>query len=281
MRNVLLALLIPAAGIFSSCGDGDKVNPKPTIALSSGSGLTSADATVFKDSTVKFSIVGTSTDKEIASFNITSSTNGGTAGTLKDSTIGKSALNYTYNFKASGATGDKIKITFTVVDKNGEKASTSVTLTLKDADKNLSEEANQVVYNSSAPTGFKGAYDLATASQRAYTDGAATKDIEDKTAQGAATWSKTWGSGHGNTQFAVITANDYNNTSSNNDLVALWTAKQSTATKTITNITAGTFYVVKTGQSGVTFDYYVINIKSVNPSPSDKKDNVVFDYKHL
>lgn len=282
MRNVILGLLIPTAVILGGCPGGDETEaPKPTIALSAGSGLTNTDSKVFKDSMVKFAIVATSTDKEIASVNITASTNGGTAGTIKDTTFGKAAVNYTYMYKAAGTVGDKITLTFTAVDKNGQKASTAIVLTVKETDKTLGEIANQTVYNSSAPTGFVGGYDLNLGTNVAFASPAATKDILDATAQGATAWANKWTSGHGTSRFAVISANDYNNPSSQNDLADLWAAKSSSATATIANFAQNTYYIVKTGQTGITYDIYLIKIDAVTLSAADKKDRVTFSYKKV
>lgn len=276
LRNILFAVALPLAAFLASCGGSEEEKAKPSIALSNTGGSIVTDALIDSGGFAKFTIVANSNDDKLSKLTISQSVNGGTSGNVKDTTLNSKTLNYVYNYSVRGRNGDKIKVTCTVTDKNGETASTSITITVKVIGDALGEETGQEVFNIIGVG--KGAYDLNTSSPKASTDPDAVKDLKDLTTVANPTFSKKWGSGHGNSKFAVITDKEYTDAAFEGDITTLWAAKSASATSQTPVLADGTCLIVKTGQSGVAFDYYVIKVTSVVDGAGND-DKIVFSFK--
>jgi len=105
----------------------------PNISFKTGTGYTSADATVPQNSSVLIGINASKSEGKdvITKFTITKSVNGGDATTVYtvDVTNGDT---YTYDYTATtGNTAEQDKYTFTVVNKDGIVNSVSLTLTVQ------------------------------------------------------------------------------------------------------------------------------------------------------
>ena len=94
-----------------------------------------------------------------------------------------------------------------------------------------------------------------------------------------AEFSKSWGSGHGTSMFARVTATVFTNASTTTGLEEEWDKVAATATSTIEDIETGDYILVKTGQADVSFDIFIIKVTAVEETPSDNFDYIEFSYK--
>ncbi len=279
LRNILFAAILPVGAFLASCGGGtEDPKPKPTITLQSGAGFTAASQDSYFDSTLKFGIRSFSNDEKLASVSVTISTNGSTPATLWDTTFSSKTLNYDYKYQVKGGVGDAQVITFTAVDKNGEKATTSVTISLIPGTVSLATVSGQQV-NNIIGMGL-GAYDLYSSVNVAAASAETTKDLKDMTVStgpNAGVFPKTWTSGNGS-KFVKVTANDWNNATSSDYLWNLWKTNASSATTTSPVLAKDDILLVKTGQS-LAFNIYILKITQVNVTAADNNDFIMFDYK--
>ncbi len=276
-------LICAAAGLafLSACGEDDPIKPKPTLTLNSASGYTAADVRSENGTKLKFGVVATAPSGEkLKQFTVKISTNGGVAAGLKDTVLNASSLNYDWNFTVNGAVNDKITLSFTVALDNGETDSKSVTITVIAPVENLSESAGQEVNNMIGPN--LGAYNLVAGIQMRADSSEARKDIKDMTTTSTSntyTFSQSWTSGNGS-KFIKVSAADYTNTSTNQQLIDLWNAKASSAANTVTNIAKGDVILVKSGQN-VTFPYFLVNVTDVVLTTGNNNDKYVVSSKGL
>ena len=278
MKKLLFLLAIPALGFLASCGgdDGDN-SPKPTLTVNSGSGLTSADGNASIGSEVTFEVIALSNDKKIKNISLSLSTNGGAAGVIADSIVGEKTATWRVVQAISGSTGDVLTFTFTAVDNNGKSDAKTITLNVKAPTRVLEHNvSSQKVYNIQGEE--LGAYDLNTETAKASSDLAANKDLLDLTPS-TAEFSKSWGSGHGTSMFARVTATVFTNASTTTGLEEEWDKVAATATSTIEDIETGDYILVKTGQADVSFDIFIIKVTAVEETPSDNFDYIEFSYK--
>lgn len=274
IKNILLALALPAAAFLASCGDETASKPKPTLTFQTGAGFTFSNLSAAKDSNLVFGIRATSTDKKLASAKVTQSTNGGAAGTIWDTVLNAATFNYDLNYKVLGGVDDKIVLTFTVVDDNGETATQTIQITVNPKNFGLGLEGNQYVYNILGPE--KGSYDLNNSIPVESTPANdAVRDIVDQTT--TATFAKAWGTKNG-TKFVKVTTENWNNASFSDYLYNLWKSEGSKATTTVTNLALNDIILCKTGQA-VDFNIYLIKILEVKETTIDNKDYVKFEYK--
>lgn len=131
--HAVYALLIIAimSVSFASCEkDAGKL---PNIAFKTGTGYTSADATVGKNAAVLIGINASKAEGKdvITKFTITKSVNSGAANTVytQDVTNGDS-FDYDYSL-TTDSTAQTDKYTFTVVNKDGITNNVSLTLTVQ------------------------------------------------------------------------------------------------------------------------------------------------------
>ncbi len=276
-------LICAAAGLafLSACGEDDPIKPKPTLTLNSAAGYTAVDVKSENGTKLKFGIVATAPSLlKLKQFTVKIATNGGVAAGLKDTVLNASSLNYEWNFTVNGAVNDKITLSFTVALENGETDSKSVTITVIAPVENLSESAGQEVNNMIGPN--LGAYNLVSGIQMRADSSEARKDIKDMTTTSTAntyTFAQSWTSGNGS-KFIKVSAADYTNTSTNQQLIDLWNAKASSAANTVTNIAKGDVILVKSGQN-VTFPYFLVNVTDVVLTTGNNNDKYVFSYKGL
>jgi hypothetical protein len=276
-------LVCAAAGLafLSACGEDDPIKPKPTLTLNSAAGYTAVDVKSENGTKLKFGVVATAPSGEkLKQFSVKIATNGGVAAALKDTVLNASSLNYEWTFTVNGSVNDKITLSFTVALENGETDSKSVTVTVIAPVENLSESAGQEINNMIGPN--PGAYNLVAGIQMRSDSSDARKDIKDMTTTSTSntyTFSQSWTSGNG-TKFVKVTAADYTNITTNQQLVDLWNAKASSAANTVTNIAKGDVIMVKSGQN-VTFPYFLVNVTDVVLTTGNNNDKYVISYKGL
>lgn len=259
LKSILIALSIPALAFLASCGGTDAAKPKPTITFQTGSGFTFSDAKAKFDSVLRIGIRATSNDKKLSKVKVTLSTNGGTAGTIWDTTISTASFNFDYNYTVKGGTGDVQTLEVTATDDNATTASVSLKVTITPPIYTVAQEGNQRCWNIIGLN--KGAYDLNEKSERGSAEDEKLKDLKDMTTISNPDFSKAWTSGNG-TKFVRVTKNDWDNTSSSGDMFDLWGTKGASATTTITNLAVGDYILVKTGQA-VDFNIYLIRVDEV------------------
>ncbi len=283
-KHLLLALAVPAVAFLASCGgETDDSAPKPTITFNTQAGFVFSDKNLTPDSPIMIGIVATSNDNKLKEIRVQLSTNGGATTTVYDSVVNSKTTTYTYNFKVTGAVGDKLKYTFVAVDDNGETASVSLTITIVLPPSPLELIQNQQVYNALG-TGIA-AYDLNNSSPVPQNDPNTIKDIKDLTdvnVTNPAKFAQAWGSGNG-AKFVKVTVDDYNNAASTDDLLDLWNTKGGSSASTVSNIAKGEYILIKTGQPSVGFPYYVVKIEDVitTTTVGDNNDRIVFSYKKI
>jgi hypothetical protein len=269
---------------LASCGDktSSSSTPKPTISLKAGAGYIATDATINMGSVITFNVLATAGSDAMKNIVITAKFANGSIKTLLDTALITKNIDFTKSIESQGAVGDEVTYTFTANDNNGQSASVFIKTTTIPQDLPLDGVADQKVYNALA-VGFNSAYNLETG--QALTAGTpdfipGKKDILDKTTTGAAQWANTWGSGNGS-KFVKCTSDDYNNAAATTYLYNLWVAGKSKATDQISGMKVGDVYLVKSGQSTVTFGLYLLNITAVVdlPAAGNQNDYIVFDYK--
>jgi hypothetical protein len=278
--NYTFAVALAGLTLFSACKPEDEVKPKPTLTFNTGTGYTFQDGRFENTSALRFGLVATAPSGErLRQLAIKISTNGGLAATIKDTTLNASSLNYDYPFRVNGAVNDKIAVTFTVTSANGETDSKTITITVISPIEALGEIANQEIHNLIGPN--KGAYDLEGGVQVGASEPEATKDLKDLTTTSTSNthkFSQSWGSGNG-TQFVRVTAADYDNTQNSLQLSDLWTSKSASATATITNIQTDDVILVRSGQLGLEYPYFLVKVTNVVLTTTDNNDKIVFKYK--
>lgn len=131
--HVVYSLLI--IGFMSaSLGSCEKDKGKlPNIAFKTGTGYTSADATVATSTPLKIGITASKSEGKdvITKFTITKSVDGAAASTEYTQDVSNGdTFDYDYNF-TSDASAHVDKYTFTVVNKDGIVNSVSLTLTVQ------------------------------------------------------------------------------------------------------------------------------------------------------
>jgi len=269
---------------LASCGDktSSSSTPKPTISLKAGAGYVASNATINMGSVITFNVLATAGSDAMKNIVITAKLANGSIKTLLDTALITKNIDFTKSIESQGAVGDEVTYTFTANDNNGQSASIFIKTTTIPQDLPLDGVADQKVYNALA-VGFNSAYNLEDA--QALTAGTpdfvpGKKDILDKTTTGAAQWANTWGSGNGS-KFVKCTSDDYNNAAATTYLYNLWVAGKSKATDQISGMKVGDVYLVKSGQSTVTFGLYLLNITAVVdlPAAGNQNDYIVFDYK--
>lgn len=266
---------MPALVFLAACGD-EKEKPAPTVTFDTSPVYVYQDAILSKDSNIIIRVVGNSNDQKLKNLNVTLSTNGGAAGTIKDTMVSGKTLNYSFKYKVTGTVGDKQTLTFKLTDDNGESATKAITIDVAPVLKSLGMSTNQMVFNVQGTN--KGAYDLLTLNQVSKIEPEAIKDIKDLTPS-SAVFNSTWGSGNGSL-YGKVTSNDWINTTTSTHIYNLWSQKASTSTATISGILQGDVYVIKAGQVGVPFPYYLIKIDKVTiTGGADNNDVIEFSVK--
>ena len=276
MKHILFALAIPALALLSSCGkDSDETTaPKPTLSFQTGSGYTFTDAKASVDSVLNIGIIAKSNDSKLAKISISLSTNGGTAGSIFDTTITTNSTAFTYRYKVKGTVGDALKLTVKANDANGTSSEQSLNIDITPPTFVLGQQGNQRIYNIEGPNA--GAYDLTKGLTKLKGDNPQEKDIIDGTPN-TAVFSKSWTSGNGS-KFVKVTANDWNLAVTSSYIFDLWNTNAASATASVTNITKNDVILVKSGQS-VPFGIYIIKINDVVNTASDNLDYILFEYK--
>jgi len=277
-KHILWALAVPALAFLASCGKENK-DPKPTLTLSPGAGLISADCQVGPDSMLAFSITATAGSENLKGVTIKASVNGASAVVAFDTALTGKTASFLAQRKIVGNVGDNVVYTVTAADANGQTAEVKVTIEITPPLLPLDNLVQgQKVYNY-LYSGFTSGYNLNLGI--ALTSGSAgnLKDILDKTPTGAAEFTSTWGSGNG-AKFVRVTANDYTNASTTTFLYNLWKANGASATAEISNIVKNDIILVKTGQE-LTYNIYILKIENVviNTAAGNHNDYIQFAYK--
>lgn len=261
LRNILFALTVPALALLAACGgDGTDVKPKPTVTFQTGSGFTFSNASVKFDSILKIGIRATTADKKLAKVKVTLATNGGTAGTIWDTTISSANFNFDYKYQVKGGVGDVQKFEVTATDDNGESASVSLNITINPPIFSVNQTGNQKCWNIIGIN--KGAYDLNEQMERGSAEDEKFKDLKDMTTISNPDFSKAWTSGNGS-KFVRVAKADWDNISSSQDLLDLWNQKATSSSTSITNLAVNDYILIKSGQA-TKFNIYVIRVDEVS-----------------
>ncbi|MBL7812172.1 MAG: hypothetical protein JNL57_08110 [Bacteroidetes bacterium] len=276
-QHILMALAVPAIALLAACGDdGTTSAPKPTLTFQTGAGFTFSAAQAQVDSVMTIGMIATSNDKKLKMIQVKLSTNGGTAGVVKDTITSAKTITWVYKYKVQGTVGDVLTLTALVTDDNGETASQSFNIEIVPPQAPVKLVQNQQVWNLQGPN--KGAYDLNLEAEVGAGQPPLTKDLLDKTTSTAPiTFSKAWTSGNGTTKFVRVTKNDWDNTTNSNYLWNLYKTNAANTTTSISNLALGDYILVKTGQS-VPFSIYIIRVDEVKDTPSDNNDYVKFSF---
>jgi hypothetical protein len=132
MKTKISLLLFVVILSFSSCELFDK-HEKPNIQFKTGTGYTSADATVAKGATVKVGIIADKTEDAMKTYNISYALDAAATTTTKETfTLTSSEEGHyekDYEFTVRNQAG-KEKWSFTITDRDGNIAQLSVTLTV-------------------------------------------------------------------------------------------------------------------------------------------------------
>ena len=90
---------------------------------------------------------------------------------------------------------------------------------------------------------------------------------------------KNWSSGSGNSRFIKVNSEVFTKATSTRYLETEWNNQSSFAEKDISNIKNGDCYLVKTFQTGLKYDVYVILVTDIVETMSDNMDYIEFSYK--
>ncbi len=279
-KHILMALAVPTLAFLASCG-GETANPSPTISLTAGAGLVSADINIQSDSILKFSVAATAGSENLSKITVTSSKNGAAATTLQDTSVSGKTANYVLSKMIAGSVGDVIKVLFTATDANGKTAETAVNITVVPATVPLVGFQNQKVWNT-LNLNYGNAYDLDAGVEILPSVLDKTKkDLLDMTASGDAQFSKTWSSGNGG-KFVKVTSSDYTNATTTTYLYNLWKANSAAAVDKVTGIANGDVYLLKSGQN-LPFNLYIIKVTNIQdlPDAGNHNDFIEFSYRKI
>lgn len=186
--SILFAVVITAMAFFASC---TKDTTPPTINFLGGAGYTSSDATIDAGSDVKIGITAQSGTAKLSSF-VIKATHNNVSVTVYDTTF--STDTYTRDFTITIDDLGETRLTFTVTDKDGESAETSLVIT-----------ANQVDNISSYTQKILGSYNNATiGSSFASADGTVYMMADARTNSSKVDWLYFYGA----TNLATLAAPD-------------------------------------------------------------------------
>ena len=193
LQKLLLGLFAASALIFSSCGDPVE-GEAPTISLGTGTGFTYADSELEPLDTFEVQVIGSIGSEKLETLKIERGL--GTPSASFVLSIGSSSETYDDDVFPVELSGDDkdgftIKIqfvapqaegtnnyTFTVVDKEGEEASTSITITTAEPTTALSVVSGDFkLFSKLGPAGY-GGLELSDGSSTGSADG----DLADITA---------------------------------------------------------------------------------------------------
>ena len=268
--NYLVLLTIAAtASIFTACKkDEATVKPKPTITVASPKD----NDTVSTGNTYVLDFAVTAGEK------LTKVTvdikNGSTTYSAIDTTLKETA-----NFKESGnvtagAPGTEI-VTITAVDKNGETATTTITVTVKAISTPMNKEKVGAFFHIQGS--LKGAWDLVSDSAMSASNAEANKDMKNTDAA-AATFTGSWTTGTGN-DTKYVKANSYAYATATVEGAAAAFAA-GTSNSSVSNPAANDIYIAKLRGGS---NYAVIKIITVDPTNNDcncnNKGKITFNYK--
>ena len=275
-----MAMAVPTLAFLASCG-GESANPSPSISLTAGAGLVSADINIQSDSILKFSVAATAGSENLSKITVTSSKNGAAATTLQDTSVSGKTANYVLSKMIAGSVGDVIKVLFTATDANGKTAETAVNITVVPATVPLVGFQNQKVWNT-LNLNYGNAYDLDAGVEILPSVLDKTKkDLLDMTVTGDAQFSKTWSSGNGG-KFVKVTTSDYTNATTTTYLYNLWKANSAAAVDKVTGIANGDVYLLKSGQN-LPFNLYIIKVTNIQdlPDAGNHNDFIEFSYRKI
>jgi len=279
-KHILMAMAVPTLAFLASCG-GESANPSPSISLTAGAGLVSADINIQSDSILKFSVAATAGSENLSKITVTSSKNGAAATTLQDTSVSGKTANYVLSKMIAGSVGDVIKVLFTATDANGKTAETAVNITVVPATVPLVGFQNQKVWNT-LNLNYGNAYDLDAGVEILPSVLDKTKkDLLDMTVTGDAQFSKTWSSGNGG-KFVKVTTSDYTNATTTTYLYNLWKANSAAAVDKVTGIANGDVYLLKSGQN-LPFNLYIIKVTNIQdlPDAGNHNDFIEFSYRKI
>jgi len=276
--NQILILLLSSIA-FLSCKTRESALA-PTLLIQAETGYISRDTAGSIDSTIRFKVTATSNHNILKSITLFLSANRGTAVEVDKTILNVNTATWENSQKLEGFVGDTLNFSFSAIDDNGKSTSMSININLRSILRDLKvDTSGQRIYNRYDTT--RVAYNLNSRETLSFTDLSSEKDIMDLSSysDSQVVFNKTWGSGHGTSQFIQVDAAFFSGASQTKYLEDEWLRLSSLATPTISNIANGNYYLIKTRQKNVPFDLYLIHITDVIETTNDNADYIEFSYK--
>ena len=276
--NQILILLLSSIA-FLSCKTQESALA-PTLLIQAETGYISRDTAGSIDSTIRFKVTATSNHNILKSITLFLSANRGTAVEVDKTILNVNTATWENSQKLEGFVGDTLNFSFSAIDDNGKSTSMSININLRSILRDLKvDTSGQRIYNRYDTT--RVAYNLNSRETLSFTDLSSEKDIMDLSSysDSQVVFNKTWGSGHGTSQFIQVDAAFFSGASQTKYLEDEWLRLSSLATPTISNIANGNYYLIKTRQKNVPFDLYLIHITDVIETTNDNADYIEFSYK--
>ncbi len=276
--NQILFLLLSSIAFFSCKTQESALAPTLTILVEPG--YTSKDTAGSIDSIVLFKVTATSNHNILKSIALFLSTNRGASAEVDRTVLSVNTATWETSQKLEGFVGDTLHYVISAIDDNGKSTSISVNINLRSILRDFKiDNIRQRIYNKFDTT--RVAYNLSTGERLSFTNLSSVKDIVDLSSytDSQVVFNKTWGSGHGTSQFIQVDAAFFSGASQTKSLEDEWLRLSSLATPTISNIAKGNYYLIKTRQKNISFDLYVIHITDILETTDDNSDYIEFSYK--
>lgn len=133
LNFVLMALLLSAATVFTSCSkEDDPIDPGPSLTLKGGSDYTSDDKTINVGETIKFGVIGGKSSvsgNKLTRFKVDFTANN-IPQKIVDTTLNTDSFNWDYSLRFDGV-GDGV-LSFQLTDKGGMTTTKSFKVTIED-----------------------------------------------------------------------------------------------------------------------------------------------------
>lgn len=135
MRTIIKSsiLVLSFLAISTSCKKVGNEEDELSISFKTGTGYTSADATLATGTSVKIGVDASTTKKKdpIIKFNISESVNGKGDVTVYSEDLETTAYDHDYNFTISDTTGAIHTYTFTITNRDGLSEHQTLTITVQ------------------------------------------------------------------------------------------------------------------------------------------------------
>lgn len=279
MRLIQTLILLLSGIAFFSCKTQESALA-PALLIQAETGYISRDTAGSIDSTIRFKVTATSNHNILKNITLFLSANRGASVEVDKTILNVKTATWETSQKLEGFVGDTLHFMFSAIDDNGKSTSITINVNLRSVLRDLKiDTSGQRIYNRYDTT--RVAFNLNTGEILSFTDISSGKDIMDLSpyADSQVVFNKTWGSGHGTSQFVQVDAAFFSGASQTKTLEDEWLRLSTLATPAISNIANGDYYLIKTRQKNVPFDLYVIHITDVVETPNDNADYIEFSYK--